>query len=380
MDVAIRLHDDYEEDYIFEIQKDSTVKNYLRRIFDKNGELANILPLRPSIFYEKIPKKFYKSVHPGILTPGGSILFNFDSTKDEFLEELDSNIPLIQQLWPGQLIVPKWNVSNRNIIIYTIFCLVWLYTDLPDFISPTPGNCLTNYISWALIPIMNYLNKPELSEKLREEIQPNSSSNNTQIIFFVLHILKILILTIFLGLGMANPVSFKFSKINNANKLKANRKKIIAKLYENFGWTGLKKSPYELYKKEYYEYIISKYGGMIGAHKAGKLKRAANPGIILNGEEGYSTPIENTKNTFKVMKEKQKYILSELYFQQLEKDLESNLNEVTGDIDAKNVLIRNYRRHGNFEGGVEIENIVQLREQLSGKFSILEQLETKKQK
>ncbi|KAK5961778.1 uncharacterized protein PWA37_001151 [Arxiozyma heterogenica] len=380
MDIAIRLHDDYEEDYVFEIQKDFTVNNYLRRIFDKDGELANILPLRPSIFHEKTPTKFYKSVHPGILTPGGSILFNFDSTKNEFLKELDSNVPLIQQLWPGQLIVPNWDVAYKNIIYYTIICFLWLYTDLPDFISPTPGNCLTNYISWALIPIMNYLNKPQLSEKLRKEIQPNFSSHNTQIIFFVLHILKILFLTLFLGLGMANPVSFNLFKIRNANKLKASKKFFIEKLYKNLGWTGLKKTPYELYKKEYYEHIMKKHGGMLGAHKIGKLKRAVNSGIILNSGEGYSTPIENTISTFKAMKENQKFILSEVYFHQLKKDLESNLNKCAGDIDSKNVLIKNYKRHGNFEGSIEIENIIQLREQLASKFYIFEQLETKKQK
>lgn len=380
MEVAIRFHDDYEDDYIFDIQKDSTVENYLKRIFDKDGELAKLLPLRPSIFYKKKPKKFYKSVHPGVLTPGGSILFNFDSTKSAFLEELDSNTPLIQQLWPGQLIIPQWEVSYSNIIIYTIICFVWLYTDLPDFISPTPGNCLTNYISWVLIPIMNYLDKPQLSEKLRKEIQPNSSSINAQIIFFILHIFKILILTLFLGLGMANPVSFNFSKVNNVNKVETNKEKFVGELYKNLGWTGLKKTPYDLYKKEYYEYIMKKYNGMVGASKAGKLKRAANPGIVLNSGEGYNTPIQKTENTFKAMKEKQKYILSDLYFQQLEKDLESNLKECVGDNDAKNILIRNYKRHGNFEGGVEIENIIQLREQLSGKFSILEQVETKKQK
>lgn len=53
MEVAIRFHDDYEDDYIFDIQKDSTVENYLKRIFDKDGELAKLLPLRPSIFYKK---------------------------------------------------------------------------------------------------------------------------------------------------------------------------------------------------------------------------------------------------------------------------------------------------------------------------------------
>lgn len=380
MDVTIRFHDDYEDDYIFEIQKDSTIKNYLEKIFEENGALAKILPLRPSIFYEKIPKKFYKSVHPGVLTPGGSILFNFDSTKDQFLEELDPNIPLIQQLWPGQLIIPKWKVSYRNIVIYTIFCFVWLYTDLPDFISPTPGNCLTNYISWALIPIMDYLNKPQLSEKLKNEIQPNYSSITAQIIFFILHILKILIITFFLGLGLANPVSFNLSQIRSTKKTKTNKETVIKELYKTLGWTGLKRAPYEVYKKEYYDYIMNKYGGLVGSYKAGKLRRAVNPGIILSNGEGYNTPIESTDNTFKVMKDRQKYILSDIYFKQMERDLETNLNKCDRDIEAKNNLIRNYKRYGNFESGVKIEEIFTIREKLSSKFSILEQLETKKQK
>ncbi len=87
MDVTIRFNDDYENDFIFEVQKDQTVNNYLRKIFNPDGKIAEMLPLRPSIYYSRVPTKFYKSIHPGILTPGGALLFNFDSTDKEFLVE-----------------------------------------------------------------------------------------------------------------------------------------------------------------------------------------------------------------------------------------------------------------------------------------------------
>lgn len=381
MDVTIRFNDDYENDYIFEINKKHTVDNLLREIFDPNGKIAEMLPLRPSIFYSRVPSTFYKSVHPGILTTGGAVLYNFDSTDKEFLVELDPSVPLVEQLWPGQLIVPKWDVRGWNILRYIAVCSLWLYTDLPDFISPTPGHCFTNYISsLIMIPLMHMIDKPEYAEKLIAEIQPNSSGKIAQIIFFTLHVVKILIMTLFFGLGMANPISFNLMKIRKSKNINANDESVKT-LLKSIGWTGLKRAPYDSYKKDYYDSIMKKYGGIVGAYKAGTLKRAANPGIILEKGEGYNTPLSRSgEDTFQVMESQKQYILSIAYFHQLETDMESQLKKCGRDIDKINDLIKNYKRYGLLQAGERIEKIITEREKISGKFALLERQEPKKDK
>lgn len=380
MEVAIRFNDDYENDYIFEVQKDHTVDNYLRKIFNPDGKIAEMLPLRPSIFYSRVPSKFYKSIHPGVLTTGGSVLFNFDSTDKEFLVELDPTVPLVEQLWPGQLIVPKWDVRYFNIFRYIAVCSAWLYTDLPDFISPTPGHCFTNYISWALIPVMNYIDKPEYADKLRSEIAPNSSGHIAQIIFFSLHVAKILLMTLFFVLGMANPISFNLMKIRKSKNVNANDSDVKSFL-KQVGWTGLKRAPYDVYKKAYYDSVMQRYGGLVGAYKAGTLKRAANPGTALEMGEGYNTPLSRKdENTFEVMEKDKQYILSTVYLQQLEKDLEDQINKCGRDVDKINDLIKNYKRFGLLNAGEKVNALVTEKEKLSGKFAILEQAESKKKK
>lgn len=380
MDVTIRFNDDYENDYIFEIKKNHTVNNYLKKLFNPDGKVAEMLPLRPSIFYSRTPSTFYKSVHPGILTPGGTVLFNFDSTDKEFLVELDPEVPLVEQLWPGQLVVPKWDIRFFNILRYIAFCSAWLYTDLPDFISPTPGHCFTNYISWAFIPVMNYIDKPEYAEKLRSEIMPNSSGQIAQIIFFTLHVAKILVMTLFFGLGMANPISFNLMKIRKSKNIDAGDES-VRKLLKEIGWTGLKRAPYDVYKKAFYDSVMKKYGGLVGAYKAGTLKRAANPGTVLEKGEGFSTPLSRKdENTFEVMEKDHQYILSIAYYLQLEKDLEAEIEKCGRDVDKINNLIRDYKRYGLLNAGEKISKIIAEKEQLAGKFAIFEQAEKKKDK
>ncbi|CAL9729158.1 glucose-signaling factor 2 [Monosporozyma unispora] len=380
MDVTIRFNDDYENDFIFEVQKDQTVNNYLRKIFNPDGKIAEMLPLRPSIYYSRVPTKFYKSIHPGILTPGGALLFNFDSTDKEFLVELDPEVPLIEQLWPGQLIVPKWNIRYFNIFRYILFCSAWLYTDLPDFISPTPGHCFTNYISWALIPFMNWIEKPEFADKLRSEIAPNSSGHIAQIIFFTLHVVKILIMTLFFGLGMANPISFNLMKIRKSKNVNA-ADESVRKVLKEIGWTGLKRAPYDVYKKDFYDFVMKRDGGLVGSYKAGTLKRAANPGTILEKGEGFSTPLSRRgDSTFEVMEKDHLYILSTEYYVQIEKDLEAEIDKCGKDIDKINGLIRNFKRYGLLNAGERIGKIINEKEEMSGKFAIFEEAEKKKQK
>lgn len=383
MEVVIRFNDDYENDYIFTIQETHTVKNYLDKMFEPKSVLANLIPLRPSIFYDRKPTKFYKSVCPGTLTYGGSIIANFDATKKEYLEELDPNKPLIEQLWPEQLIVPHWEVRKENVRYYIFFCLIWLYTDLPDFISPTPGHCLSNYISLALLPIVERVADPWFAEKLRAEIQPNSIGKIAQLIFFGIHILKIAVMTLFFGLGMANPLSFNPLVLKKARDMTANDPRIKDKL-RILGWLGLKRATYTVYKKEFKAFMMKKYGGFIGAHKAGVLKRVANPGTKLDDGEGYATPIANrNQDTFEIMETENKFVLSNKYFAELKREMDNRIALCNGDVEKINVLVKNFRRFGLFEGEKLIKDVVSKKEELSGKYAYLDAFknsEVKKEK
>ncbi|CCK70678.1 uncharacterized protein KNAG_0E04250 [Huiozyma naganishii CBS 8797] len=385
MEVAIRFNDDYENDYVCEINKKHTVKNYLHPMFSPYSKLADVLAFRPSIFYDKVPTKFYKSVGPGTLTSGGTVLFNFDSSRSKNLVELDEDKPLVEQLWPGQLIVPQWRVNPVNLLKYITVVSLWLYTDLPDFISPTPGNCLTNYISRLfMIPLLKLLDLPEYVEKLEKEIAPNSVGKTAQIVFFSLHLIKILIMSLFFILGMANPISFNPWKIKQANSITVNDPCLKDNL-KSIGWLGIKKSSYDVYKKEYYDAIMKKHGGMVGAYKAGVIKRAANPGIKLSEGEGYATPITNRHQpTFEIMENEGRFILSDEYFKELQKEMDQLLSQCGDNYNEINNLIKNFRRYGLLEPGPKVNKLITKKENVYGKFALAEQFdaleESKKKK
>ena len=59
--------------------------------------------------------------------------------------------------------------------------------DLPDFISPTPGICLTNQVSKILSSVADYFGQQGLSKALFDDI--HESSIMAQCFFFVFNLL-----------------------------------------------------------------------------------------------------------------------------------------------------------------------------------------------
>lgn len=382
MEVSVRLCDDAERDYCFQISKEDTIKTRIHKIFDTVPDtiivkdkkeklkltLSDIMVLRPSIFHNYKPTKYYKSMHPGILTEGGCLVNSYEANEKQYLVELDNNRPLFEQLWPGQLVIPKWDYNKNSILIFAIILSAWLYTDLPDVISPTPGICLTNQLSKLVIPLLEkFSNNPMFAEKLREEITVNYSSPMAQWCFFVAHVCKIGVIIFFCKFGLVNPLSFnpiKFYKLRNYDITR--RSDDMKAMLKNIGWIGSKKASMDDYQQNYYSYMTTKYGGTVPLFKAGLLKIAANPGIPLNKGEGYQTPLDErfTGSTFTEIDNSGKFILSEEYFIELENILKDQLNEANGDIGLMNQQVKRFRKYGLYEPNDRIKELVAKRRRI----------------
>ncbi|CCK71093.1 Gsf2p KNAG_0G00360 [Huiozyma naganishii CBS 8797] len=371
MEVYVRLNNDIDRDYAFQVSREDTARSKVSKLFAERPEpglkivLADVMVLRPTLFHKKQPVGYSKSMHPGYLTEGGCLIFDYDAGEAKYLEKLDEDKPLFDQLWPGQLIVPEWEYSRKNIIMFAAILLFWLYTDLPDCISPTPGICLTNQLSRLLLPVLeNYLDNQKMASKLREEIQVGYSSVPAQWGFFTLHVLKLLLIVLFFKFGMANPLTFNPVKMwqlrNNDLSRKSNDVKATLK---SIGWIGSKRAIFDDYQSNYYNYILKKYGGIVPTFRAGMIKIAANPGIPLQAGEGFQTPLDErfTGSTFKEMEDKGKFILSEEYFIELENILKEKLDEANGDIGLMNEEIKKFRRYGLYEPSDKIRNMVKKR-------------------
>lgn len=379
MEIYVRLCDDGDRDYAFQISKDDTINSKVKHIFNKNASqfkdpnikfsLSDIMVTRPSIFHNYQPTSYCKSTHPGYLTEGGCLLFHYDAAEKQYLEPLDEDKPLFEQLWPGQLIVPQWDYNITSVCIISTLLLIWLYTDLPDCISPTPGICLTNQLSRLLIPIVeDYFGNYKMGSKLREEIQVNYSSIPAQWAFFILHTLKIGLIILFTKLGMINPLTFnpiKLFKLRNFDLAK--RSNDMKTTLRRIGWIGSKRASYDQYQQNFHSYMLKKYGGTVPLYKAGLLKIAARPGVSLNNGEGFQTPLNErfTGSTFKEISKSGKFILSEEYFVELENVLKAEIENANGNIGLMNQLVQRFRRFGLYEPSDRLKELVRKRREVS---------------
>ncbi|CAL9738130.1 glucose-signaling factor 2 [Monosporozyma servazzii] len=385
MEIYVRLCDDGERDYAFQVSKEDTINSKVKHIFDQKSDdpnvkltLSTVMVTRPSIWHNRQPSSFYKSNHPGYLTEGGCLIFDYDAADKQYLVPLDENKPLSEQLWPGQLIVPKWDYNITSIGIIGGILLLWLYTDLPDSVSPTPGICLTNQLSNLVIPILeNVLDNQKMADKLREEIQVGYSSIPAQWTFFLLHVFKIAFIILFTRLGLINPLSFnpfKLYKLRNHDLTqKTDDMKLLLK---KLGWIGSRKASFDQYQQNFYNYMTKKYGGTVKLYKAGLLKIAAKPGFVLNSGEGFQTPLDErfTGSTFKEIDNSGKFILSEEYFIELENILKEEIDNADGDIGLMNELVKRFRRFGIYEPNEKIKELVRKRKDI-----YLEQLKEEKE-
>lgn len=382
MEVYVRLNNDVERDFAFQVDSEDTINSKIAKVFLKGGEgVSDIIVLRPTIFHKKLPTGYSKSMHPGYMTEGGCLIFDYDADLKQYKQKIDPEKKLMDQLWPGQLILPEWETSTTNIIIYVALMLVWLYTDLPDVISPTPGISLTNQLSRIAIPILEHFELGHVADRLKMEIQVNYTGLAAQWLFFVVHILKIAVLTMFFTTAMVNPISFNPAVLYKIRNIQLTDPKLRS-LLRSLGWVGARRGTYDEYQGNLYSYIMKKYGDPAKAFRAGMIKVAAAPGFPLGEGEGFQTPLAQrlTGSTFKTIKEEGKFVLSEEYFIQLEDDLKKKLDACQGDIGEMNNEIRRFRRFGFFEPGEELKELVQLRKEALANEKAEKLVESKKEK
>jgi hypothetical protein len=290
-DIYIRMKQSPDNDLCFQI----TETNTFRDLF----EIFKTVPIvfSPSILYDKIPIGFSVSNYPGFLTRTGTVLFGDKSSEKKYLTKITNlDDKIANHCLPGQLIVPIW--KERVFLHQTIisFFLVWLYTDLPDFISPTPGICLTNYLSDGIIYLLReVLKKPDRAQLFYDDIYAPVGVTG-QCIYFAFHIFKIALLYFIIWSGAINPYSFKKPSLE-----KLTREKLLA-----IGWTGVKKVQKLGFQDEYRKFMVVQHGSIMNLYTAGKLAYIKECFVELEQGEGYDSIAHDDLNVeipFKLSKE-----------------------------------------------------------------------------
>ncbi|KAG7662599.1 GSF2 [[Candida] subhashii] len=354
VDIYLRFNDDMEKDYCFQIKTTTTFRD-LFRIFN---ELP--ISLRPSVFYSVKPIGFKKSISPGYLTEDGNFLFDYDSQNQtvpikDFDELINNNV------WPGQLIIPEWKFNDFGFYSFVTFLICWLYTDLPDFISPTPGLCLTNQVTNLFGYLASRFGYGHIADLLLEDVSSPVSVTG-QIFFFVFHLMKIGIIFGLFYSGAVNPYTI-FTLGRNVQK------DITKEQLLELGWTGTKKATIDEYKDYYRDYKTDEYGGMVPAHRAGLFNTMKHLGCELEQGEGYNTPLtkENMIVTFDELLEQSKQPNFKLklcydYFAELGLVFATNVeNKQSSELPE---FIKQYRRYGLLISNDKLKQIVKARKGL----------------
>lgn len=357
LEIYVRFNDDFEKDYCFQIKSTATFKD-LDRIFTSLP-----IALRPSIFYERIPVGYQLSTSPGFLTEHGLILFDYDTDKRQFVKNVARSSKISELAWPGQLILPKW--QQKTFLLYSIvlLLLVWLYTDLPDFISPTPGLCMTNQVTTGLIWLAEKFDQQKLAQLLFEDLR-DPVSIPVQCLFFVLHVIKCAFIFMVLWTGAFNPIGSRHIPL--VSKPIRSLAEVTREELLQLGWTGSRRASPDEYKDYFRDYKIKEHGGLVPAHKAGVFENLKNLGVFLGEGEGYNTPLPNNSTLKDLLSpENEKLTLNYEYLATLGEFFE-RYSETEG-VRIQD-LIKQYRRYGLLHGNDTIEKIVANRKRFGDAF------------
>lgn len=352
IEVYIRFNKDFEKDYCFQLKTSETFKD-LNKIFTSLP-----IALRPNLFCASVPIGYEISTSPGYLTEDGSLLFDYDTETPRYVKSVSLSDKVADKVWPGQLILPKWETNYFNLYSVVAALLVWLYTDLPDFISPTPGICMTNQVSRYAAKLALHFGQDKLASALLSEIiEPVSIT--AQCVFFVCHILKLVFIFLVLWSGAFNPISMRIPFISAPVK---DIKEVTKEDLMALGWTGSKRASPEEYKDFYRDYKIKEHGGLVEAHKAGVFETLQRLGVFLGDGEGFNTPLDN-KTTMKGLLEEdnEKFTMNYEYLAHLGQFFELYCE---GENIRINDLIKQFRRYGVLHSSATIRKIVDQRKAL----------------
>lgn len=330
-DVYMRFNGDEERDYCFQV--------HLNKKFGDLMEIFNVLPLNlsPSIFYDRLPIGFQLSTAPGILTREGGLLFGDDADKKQYLKQMKNDDVISEYAWPGQLIIPLF--KKRKYLQYSVIAAlaVWLYTDLPDFISPTPGHGLTTLGVKGISAFLRKINQDQIANSLVENmLAPTPEA--MQCVFFLLHISKVLVIYFILWVGGFNPYSFtgKPAPIDRDDLLR-------------IGWTSAKKAPVFDFSSEYRQYKVKEFGGTLKAYKLGLLDSIKDTTVILGPGEGFQSPL--CSKLPKDKSESDKFYISYEYLR-LQEEAFQKRHSTLSDLEFARQY-KHYRRFGPFDAPKE---------------------------
>ncbi len=330
-------------------------------------KIFDVLPiaLRPSLFYNETPVGFAASKFPGFLTPDGGILFPYESAEDKFISKLDDEKSFGEQLWPCQLVVPLWEFNSQRHLVFLFLLFAWLYTDLPDFISPTPGICLTNVLTLLFGTAVHWYGQEEMAKSILDELN-SESSLTSQSLFFAFHVFKIAMIYLVFRLGIINPASFNFKKI------KEKQAKLSSEILVNLGWTGVRRATLDEWREAHRDYKVKKLGGLLKASRMGALTKIINAGVLLESDEGFGVSL-NDKYSLKTLATSDKLLLSQDYFDVI---YETHINTVSSESltqQEKVKLIKDFRKYGPFESETVISDFYEKRKQLQEEKDKLEE-------
>lgn len=361
IDVYIRMNDDPERDYCFNVNRSAPVSR-LHEIF-----MTLPMALSPSYFYEPIPVGFKVSTHPGFLTSEGALLFARDAAKPgSYLRPIDQNKEIGEAVWEGQLFVPIWRPHTRRILVVASLLLGWLYFDLPQYITPTPGYSPTMIVSGLLEYV---LPSGAVSSKAVETMAgPDGGSHLIQWMFFFVHIIKVAIIALVLYTGLINPVTTNPLKARTEVKSKGAQltpEKLLA-----IGWTGTHRATPAQWREANRKNQLDRVGGVGKAYNMGILEQLRFAGVYLGPGEGFNTPLPVSNNNKNVDSESKldhssdKFILSNEYYKLLLQDISLKLHDKALSDREKNALLKTFRSSGPVFGPEELQAIYKTRKAL----------------
>lgn len=344
LEVYLRFNDDMEKDYCFQITTSTTFRDFYK-VFDTLP-----ISLRPNVFFQPRPVGFVVSTAPGYLTEDGALLFSYETNQEKYQKKVGLDEKIAKHTWPGQLIMPRWEFNSFGFYSFLSFLIVWLYTDLPDFISPTPGICLTNQMSLLLAFVARNFGYDTIAETVLNDVR-DPVNVGAQCVFFFFHVIKVLALYFVAWSGMINPT--KVFRVPFTLKPDDITKEALIEL----GWTGSKRANPDEYKEFYRTYKIKEHGGMVPAHQAGLFTKLKNLGVFLGDGEGFNTPVDATNKLSDVSDEK--FVLSYGLFVKLGEYFESYIKDKL--VEEVNDAIKQFRRYGLLSTSEEIESLVEKR-------------------
>lgn len=343
MDVYIRMEDDPEKDYCFHVPADHPV-SFLFKIFE-------MIPAKmsPSYFYYDQAETFSVSVHPGYMTSEGCLLFHERAARKEFQKPISNDALIGDVIAEGQLIIPQWKYHYRRWIVTIVALLIWLYLDLPEFISPTPGTAPTGWIMWL---IQDYVPKMFSS--------PSNSalfeSHIMQCLFFVFHIIKVSLFYLFLWNGAWHPTSLSpFAASTRSAKKPLPKPEHLAEI----GWTSARKTTPKDWIQKCLDYRKEMAGGVVNAYKTGALSKPL--GYDLNPGEGWSVLKDKTLDEVKVEKDlldaEGKFVVSKEYFLEVAKPLGVYVQVHDHDHNDNALKLREFRQYGYLDSSPTLREL-----------------------